>query len=130
MKTFGTRRTWHLPFLFFSLLSLPFFSTALGQNLEMGKKLFEGKCARCHGKEAAGNPKMARLLKVPLAKIDLRREEISSMSIYEVEALVDSGKHRMPTYRGKLTDTQIHEIARYLKFLVGNESQKEDEPAK
>ncbi len=130
MKITKMDRVWYFP-LFLSLtVFLSTFCTALGEDLELGKKLFEGKCARCHGKVGTGNPKMAKLLKVPLKKVDLHRDEVVRMSAYQIEAMIDSGKHRMPKYRGKLTDMQIHEIAQYVKTLTGNESRKEDETPK
>lgn len=107
-------------------ISLSVFSMAQAKDLEQGQKYFEGKCARCHEKDGTGNPKMAKILKTPLAKINLHRKEVVNMSIYQIESMIDTGKHRMPTYRGKLTDDQITEIAQYVKVMVGNETQKEE----
>ena len=96
---------------------IPIYSRAQGSNLEFGKKYFAGKCARCHGKDGSGNPKMAPLLDTSLNKINLHREEVRRMSVIQIEAMIDSGKHRMPKYRGKLTDNQIHDIASYVDQL-------------
>ena len=108
-------------FLFSTLLIAAFFtpnlSPAQGSNLDFGKKYFEGKCARCHGKDGAGNPKMTHLLDISLDKINLHRDEVRRMSVIQIEAMIDSGKHRMPKYRGKLTDNQIHDIASYVNQL-------------
>ncbi len=115
-------------FSVFTLLSflIPALSRAQGSNMEFGKKYFDGKCARCHGKDGAGNPKMTQLLNTDLKKINLHRDEIRHMSVIQIEAIIDSGKHRMPKYGGKLTDSQIHDIASYVKFLIRNEAKKEE----
>lgn len=73
---------------------------------------------------------MAKLLKVPVKKIDLHRADVVKMSAYQIEVMVDTGKHRMPKYRGKLTDAQIHDVAWYVKTLTGNESVEENGIAK
>lgn len=104
-----------------SAFCIPATLPAQGSNIEFGKKFFAGKCARCHGKDGSGNPKMTQLLNVPLKKINLRRVEVQGMSVIQIEEKIDSGKHRMPKYRGKLTDSQIHDIAAYVKTFGVNE---------
>ena len=109
---------------------LPFLTPALSpaqeSNAEFGKKFFDGKCARCHAKDGTGNPKMTQLLNTNLKKINLHRDEIRHLSVIQIEAIIDSGKHRMPKYGGKLTDSQIHDIASYVKILIRNEKPKEE----
>jgi mono/diheme cytochrome c family protein len=114
-------------FIFFllSVFCFPVISFSQGSNIEFGKKFFGGKCARCHGKDGSGNPKMTHLLNTPLNKINLRRVEVQSMSVIQIEEKIDSGNHRMPKYRGKLTDSQIHDIAAYVKTFGVNELSKE-----
>ncbi len=111
--------------------SIPVLSRAQESQMEFGKKYFEGKCARCHGKDGAGNAKMARLLNTPLQKMNLHRKEVLRMSVIQIEAMIDTGKHRMPKYRGKLTDSQIHGIASYVKVLttsVNPATEKDQKP--
>ena len=72
---------------------------------------------------------MVKLLNVTKDQINLHRDSVIHMSIFQIENRVDSGKHRMPKYRGKLTDAQIHEVAAYLKNLTGNASATEEVPA-
>jgi mono/diheme cytochrome c family protein len=125
MKAGIAKQVRFIPFLLSLVLFLPLSSKVLGEDLELGKQLFEGKCARCHSVDGGGNPKMAKILKVPVEKLNLRRKKVAQMSPYQIEALVDSGNHRMPPYRGKLTDDQIHDVARYLVTLLAYEKQKE-----
>jgi mono/diheme cytochrome c family protein len=113
---------WFLSFATLFLIA----STAKADDLQQGKKLFEGKCARCHGKDGLGNPKMAPNLKVDASQLNLHRDEVVHKSVFEIETMVDSGDHKMPKYRGRLTDTQIHQVALYLKQLTGNASAKDE----
>ena len=101
-----------------------------GEDLEQGKKLFGEKCSRCHGLDGLGNPKMAAILKVPVEKINLVWGKASHMSSYEIEALVDAGNHRMPTYRGKLDDIEIHNVARYVVTLITFQKEEEKKSSK
>ena len=110
--------------LAFFLFLIPSPSPAQGSNLEFGKKYFAGKCARCHGKDGTGNPKMTPLLNTSIKKLNLHRDEIRHKSVIQIEAIIDSGNHRMPKYGGKLTDSQIHDIASYVKVLIRSENPK------
>lgn len=103
---------------------LSFCPPGFSEDLEQGKKLFGEKCSRCHGLDGLGNPKMAAILEVPVEKINLVWGKAGHMSSYEIEALVDAGNHRMPTYRGKLDDIEIHNVARYVVALVAYEKQE------
>ena len=116
--------------LVLTAFSIAFYSPALGEDLEQGKKLFGEKCSRCHGLDGNGNAKMASILKVPSQKVDLVHGKGGQMTSYEIEALVDAGNHRMPTYRGKLTDIEIHNVARYVVTLITYQKQKESGSSK
>jgi cytochrome c6 len=93
------------------------FSITLGGDLGAGQKIFETKCAQCHGKDAKGSPKMLKVLKVEPAKLDLTGAEASKLSQEEVVKTVTAGKKKMPKYKGKLTDDQIESAAKYVKSL-------------
>ncbi len=82
-----------------------------------GKKLFDAKCAQCHGKDAKGNPKMAKLLKVEPTALDLTKAEAVSMTSDAVVTQITNGKKKMPGYKGKMTDDQIQAVATYLKGI-------------
>src|ERR1039457_4463723 len=91
--------------IFFSLaLFLLAFSVARSEDLAAGKKIFEGKCAQCHGKDAKGVVKMAKVLKVEPVLIDLTRDEAVKLSNADKVKTVTEGNKKMPKYKGKLTD--------------------------
>ena len=95
------------------------FSMAWSEDLAAGKKIFEGKCAQCHGKDAKGVVKMAKVLKVEPVAIDLTRDEAVKLSTEDKIKTVTGGKKKMPKYLGKLTDEQIQQVVKYLESLQG-----------
>ncbi len=106
--------------IFFSLaLFLLAFSVARSEDLAAGKKIFEGKCAQCHGKDAKGVVKMAKVLKVEPVLIDLTRDEAVKLSNADKVKTVTEGNKKMPKYKGKLTDEQIGQVVQYLESLQG-----------
>jgi mono/diheme cytochrome c family protein len=106
--------------IFFSLaLFLLAFSVARSEDLAGGKKIFEGKCAQCHGKDAKGVAKMAKVLKVEPVVVDLTRDEAVKLSNADKVKTVTEGKKKMPKYKGKLTDEQIQGVVKYLESLQG-----------
>lgn len=105
-------------------LFLASYALAADQILPPGQKIFEGKCAQCHGKDAKGLAKMAKVLKVDQDKIDLTRPEVVKMTDAEVVKTVNEGNKKMPKFKGKLTDEQIQETIKYLRSLQNGKTEK------
>ena len=89
-------------------LSLP----ASGQAGD-AEALFKGKCAMCHGQDAAGKTPMGTKLNIP----DLRAPEVQKHSAQELAQVISKGKNKMPGYEGKLTGDQISQLAQYIRQL-------------
>lgn len=89
-----------------------------------GQKLFEAKCAQCHGKDAKGNPKMEKLLKLDPSTLNLTKADAVSMTSDAIVAQITNGKKKMPGYKGKLTADQIQDIAAYLKGIQGEKAEQ------
>jgi mono/diheme cytochrome c family protein len=102
----------------FLVLALSIFSFAAAfadDAVSPSQKLFEGKCAQCHGKDAKGNVKMAKALKVDPINVDLTRAAAVSLTSDQTAAIVTNGKNKMP----KFNADQIKTIVAYLKTLQG-----------
>ena len=84
---------------------------AAGSTVPTGRKIFETKCAQCHGKDGKGNPKMVKVLKVDAALVDLTA---SKLNPEETLLLVTNGKKKMPKWKGKLTPDQIQSVVEYV----------------
>lgn len=104
------------------LISLSLFVAAFagaGADGTAGQKTFESKCAQCHGKDAKGSEKMAKVLKVDLADVNLTGEKATKASAPDLGKIVTEGKKKMPKFKGKLSDDQIKEVVAYVKSLQG-----------
>jgi cytochrome c6 len=108
-------------FVIFTSLFLFLSTFALAQDggLSPGQKLFESKCAQCHGKDGKGADKMVKVLKVDPAAVDLTGADASKLTVAELETVVTNGKKKMPKFKGKLTEEQIKEVVEYAKSLQG-----------
>jgi cytochrome c6 len=92
------------------VLVLPAFSVAA----DTGGDLFATKCASCHGKDGAGNTPMGKNLKLR----DLGSADVQKMSDKELKDIVDKGKPpKMPAYGGKLSETQIDDLVKFIRSL-------------
>jgi cytochrome c6 len=98
-------------------LFLSTFALAQDAGLSPGQKLFESKCAQCHGKDAKGSAKMAKVLKVDPAAVDLTSAAASKLTAADMTTLIDNGKKKMPKFKGKLTDDQIKSVVVYVQSL-------------
>lgn len=102
-------------------LSLAFFlaTFAFGADSvpQPGQKIFQAKCAQCHGKDAKGLPNMAKVLKVDPVNIDLTRADAVKLTDEEIVTTITNGKSKMPKFKGKLTAEQVQQIEKYLRSL-------------
>lgn len=72
-----------------------------------GKKLFDAKCATCHGKDGKGNPAMQKMLKVDAAALDVTKAK-------DFAAVTENGRGKMPSYKGKLSAAEIADLQAYI----------------
>src|ERR1035438_7325287 len=103
------------------LISLALFTStyAFGADVSAGQKLFEAKCTQCHGKDAKGNVKMAKVLKVDAANVNLTEGEAVTTKAEDLASIVTKGKNKMPSFKAKLTADQIQQLVTYVKGLQG-----------
>ena len=83
----------------------------------VGKKIFEAKCAQCHGKDAKGDPKMVKVLKIEPVLVDLTRSDAVKFTDEKIITTVTHGNKKMPKYVGKLTTEEIQSVVKYLRIL-------------
>jgi mono/diheme cytochrome c family protein len=89
------------------MLSLPVVSQ------EAPEALFKGKCAMCHGADAAGKTSMGEKLKIP----DLRAPDTQKKSDADLKVIMTKGKDKMPAYETKLSSAQIDSLTAYIRGL-------------
>jgi cytochrome c6 len=101
-------KSWLLMFVL--ALLLPAFSVAA----DTGPDLFATKCASCHAKDGSGNTAMGKNLKVR----DLGSADVQKMPDKDLKDIVSKGKPpKMPAYGGKLNDTQINDLVKFIRSL-------------
>ena len=83
------------------------FSRPALADVASGAKIFGANCAACHmGGKNMVNPEKT------LKKGDL--EKYSMASLDAIETQVTNGKAAMPSFKGRLTDVQIEDVASYV----------------
>jgi cytochrome c6 len=105
---------WSAVLLFcFTNLGMLCFLNSPASAQETGESIFKGKCAMCHGQDAAGDTNMGKMLKVP----DLHSAEVQKRTEAELTEIVTKGKQKMPAYEGKLTKEQIEKVVAYIREI-------------
>ena len=78
-----------------------------------GEATYKAKCAMCHGADGLADTPTGKALKVPSVK----SPEFQALSESEMFASTKNGKGKMPAYKDKLSDSQIHEVVAYMRTL-------------
>jgi cytochrome c6 len=79
----------------------------LAANIENGERIFTANCAACH---AGGN-------NVIMPEKTLKKDALETNGMKSVSAItyqVTNGKNAMPAFGGRLSDTDIEDVANYV----------------
>jgi cytochrome c6 len=71
-----------------------------------GAATFKAKCAMCHAADGSGDSPTGKSMKVR----DLRSPDVQKQTDAQLTEVITSGKGKMPSYKGKLTDAQIKDL--------------------
>lgn len=82
-----------------------------------GKTVYNTKCATCHGKDGTGNAKLAAMLKVDAAAVDLTDAETAKKTDQELVPIIMDGKDKMPAFKGKLSKDEVSAVVAYIRTL-------------
>jgi mono/diheme cytochrome c family protein len=83
-----------------------------GQGSAATKTTFQSKCAMCHGPDGAGS-EVGKSLNIP----DLRSDAVQKLPDSELVKTISDGKGGMPSFKGSLSEAQIHALVRYVHSL-------------
>lgn len=75
--------------------------------------LYKMKCQICHGPDATGSPAGKKL-----AVKDFQSPEVQKQTDAELLEVAQKGKNKMPAYGGKLTDSQLTDLIKYMRDLA------------
>lgn len=86
-----------------------------------GAETFSKKCATCHGKDGKGKTQMGEKLKVrdlsdPAVQAKIKDDEMEKQ-INEGTKDKQTGKERMPAFKGKLTPAEIKDVIKFVHTL-------------
>lgn len=93
---------------FFTMITLLSLSTpVLAADIENGERIFTANCAACH---AGGN-------NVIMPEKTLKKDALEGNGMNSVSAItyqVTNGKNAMPAFGGRLSDSDIEDVANYV----------------
>jgi len=75
---------------------------------------FRTKCAMCHGPDGSGSA-VGKSMNVP----DLRSPEVQKVPDAQLAQIISDGKGGMPSFKGSLTEDQVHSLVTYVRSLRG-----------
>jgi cytochrome c6 len=81
-------------------------SSAIAQD---AASTYKAKCAMCHGADGKGGKMGTR---------DFASADVKAESDAQLVDIVTKGKDKMPSYSGKLKDTEIKDLVAYIRTLA------------
>lgn len=79
---------------------------------QKAQDLYKSKCQSCHGADGR-----ATAIGKKLGARDFQDPDVVEMTEEEIVQITTNGKNKMPAYKGKLTDKQIAELAKFIKEM-------------
>jgi cytochrome c6 len=70
---------------------------------------YKAKCAMCHGADGKGGKMGTR---------DFASAEVKAETDAQLVEIITKGKNKMPSYDGKLKDTEIKDLVAYVRGLT------------
>jgi cytochrome c6 len=84
-----------------------------GQNGAGSASTFRTKCAVCHGQDGGGS-QVGKTMNVP----DLRSPAVQKQTDTELTQIISDGRGGMPSFKGSLSDDQIHGLVTHIRSLA------------
>ena len=91
-----------------AVLAATTMTTAFAQG--SGADTYKAKCAMCHAADGTASGPAGKAMNVPSFKASKQTEA-------EMIAETKAGKGKMPSFTGKLTDSQIKDVVTYVRTL-------------
>ncbi len=82
-----------------------FTTTAMAQD---AAATYKAKCAMCHGADGKGGKMGTR---------DFGSAEVKAETDAQLTDIINKGKGKMPSYNGKLKDSEIKDLVTYIRSL-------------
>ena len=86
----------------------------MAADAKAGAADYDKSCKRCHGADGAGNPAIAKMMKVDLRA--LASAEVQKISDADMKKLITDGKGKMKPVQG-VTPAQVDNIIAYVRTM-------------
>jgi cytochrome c6 len=73
--------------------------------------VYKAKCAMCHGPDGTGQTPSGKAMKAR----DLGSPDVQKMTNEELKKVIESGKGKMPAYKGKIDEKTIDGLIKYIR---------------
>lgn len=88
--------------------------TARAADIAAGKKVYEDRCAKCHGLTGKGDgPKAKTLKKKPRDYTD--KVKMDQLTDAKLKEEILNGKKPMPAFKGKIDEKTIDDVLAYIR---------------
>jgi cytochrome c6 len=74
---------------------------------------YKAKCVMCHGADGKGSAMGQKMGTHDFASADVQKETDAQLT-----EIITKGKNKMPSYDGKLKDTEIKDLVAYVRSLA------------
>lgn len=101
--------------ILFLIIFIPSFLLAYAED---GKKIYDKKCASCHGKDGKGNAAMLKMLKVDASLLNLIDKETQDKTDEDLASITEKGKNKMPAFGKNLKNEEIKSAVSYIRSLA------------
>ena len=88
-------------------------SPVVSQDSAAGAGVYKSKCNTCHGPDGGGTA-----VGKSLQAADLRSAQVQSKSDAELIQTISDGKGNMPSFKGTITDEEIHAVLAHVRTLA------------
>jgi mono/diheme cytochrome c family protein len=89
-------------------------ATSLAADAKAGQPVYEKSCKSCHGADGAGNPAIAKMMKVDMK--DLKSAEVRGMSNSDLTKVITEGKGKMKPVK-TVSPAEADEVVAYVRTL-------------
>lgn len=76
-----------------------------------GAAIYKSKCTMCHGADGMGNTPVGKTMKAP----DLTSAAVQKQTFEDLQKIVTDGKGKMPAYKGKLKESEIDAVVKFIQ---------------
>src|SRR5450432_1500591 len=95
-------------------LAAPAANAVQAADANAGKAVYQKSCKSCHGPDGAGNPAIAKMMKVEMK--DLKSSDVQAMSDDDLKKIITDGKGRMKPF-ASVSGADADNVVAYVKSL-------------